>query len=190
MKIREVLLSLLVTGVLAQRSSEDSYEDLCGEKDQEEDEILPGYKVQYFCQLIGPHNVHQVPDINSAEECAMLCQGRPGCVGSSWEVKPSTCSGDTEAKDQKWTLYMKNLTPPPPPATEDPQEGEGQEGDTAGGSSQGRGSQGGGAQAGGAAVCNICEALEQTNAQLEECKQTQADLQKELTQCLKDKEEL
>jgi hypothetical protein len=65
---------------------------------------------------------------------------------------------------------MKHLTPPPPPTTENPSEE--------------------GSNTGAGGLCDLCNQLEQSNAQLEECKRTKADCEKKLEQCLKDKEGL
>lgn len=124
MKLQRLLLSLLVTGALAEISTEDDYEDLCAEKDGTQDEIIPGYKVEYTCGLLGPHTPPRVADVTSAQQCAKHCQDKPGCTGSSWSVKFGTCfvatgTGDEEPKERKWTLYMKNVTPPPPPPVEE-----------------------------------------------------------------------
>ncbi|CAI7590373.1 unnamed protein product [Penicillium bialowiezense] len=93
-------------------------------KDGTQDEIIPGYKVEYTCGLRGPHTPPRVADVTSAQQCAKHCQDKPGCTGSSWSVKFSTCfvatgTGDVEPKEQQWYLYMKNVTPPPPPPVEE-----------------------------------------------------------------------
>ncbi|OKO91643.1 hypothetical protein PENSUB_13050 [Penicillium subrubescens] len=132
MKLKALFLSLLVTGALAQTSSEDDHEDLCAEEDQQEDGTLPGLKFK-TCYV-------------------------------------GTGSGDNEAKERRWYLYMKKLTPPPPPTTENPSEE--------------------GSNTGAGGLCDLCNQLEQSNAQLEECKRTKADCEKKLEQCLKDKEGL
>lgn len=61
-------MSLLVTGALAQVSSENDYEDLSADKDEEKVEILPGYTIQYFCGVLGPNDRNRVPDVTSAED--------------------------------------------------------------------------------------------------------------------------
>ncbi|CAI7609586.1 unnamed protein product [Penicillium bialowiezense] len=128
MKLQPLLVSLLASGAFAQTVTEDDYEDLCGEKDGSKDTILPGYT--YTCNTLGPHSGEPVAGIASAEDCAGLCQNRRGCTGSSWSVRDSTCSvgtgaGDSGSTRQGWTLYMKNLTPPP---AEEPSEGGSQAG--------------------------------------------------------------
>lgn len=121
MKLTKLSMSLLVTGALAQIASEDNYEDHCSDTaDGTKHEIHPGYFVEYYCDTLGPFSGDRVREVASAEACAKLCQDRTGCTGSSWAVKFNTCylgtgEGDSASKDRPWTLYMKNVTPPPIP---------------------------------------------------------------------------
>ncbi|CAI7658134.1 unnamed protein product [Penicillium bialowiezense] len=183
MKFSKILFPLFVTGALAQITDDDSYEDLCADKDGTTEDIIPGHTVQYSCGVIGPYSGDRVQQVDSAEDCAKICRDRPGCTGSSWAVRFKTCyvgtgTGDTEAKDRTWTLYMKNLTPPP----EVPEEEDNQEESTGGGACNPGGTA--------TAVCDLCSQLEQSNSQLEECDRSKGDCEKKLDQCLKDKEAL
>lgn len=185
MKFSKILFPLFVTGALAQITDDDSYEDLCADKDGTTEDIIPGHTVQYSCGVIGPYSGDRVQQVDSAEDCAKICHDHPGCTGSSWAVRFKTCyvgegTGDTEAKDRTWTLYMKNLTPPPPP--EVPEEEDNQEDGTEGGACNPGGTA--------TAVCDLCSQLEQSNAQLIECDSSKGDCEGKLDQCLKDKQAL
>jgi hypothetical protein len=78
MRLKVLFLSLLVTGALAQTSSEDDHEDLCADKDQQEDGTLTGHKVQYFCGLLGPYSGDRVPEVANA--------AMPGSAGDVLEA--------------------------------------------------------------------------------------------------------
>lgn len=71
------------------------------EHDGTQEEIFPGYIVEYICDTRGPHSGDRVHDIASAHDCAKLCQERPGCSGTSWAVKYQSSSVATGAGDKE-----------------------------------------------------------------------------------------
>lgn len=128
MNLRDILLALPATRALAQSPvAEQDYETLCVDKDETTEEIIPGYWVQYKCDHLGPNDGQQVDDISSAKGCAQLCKDKSGCEGSSWDASYLVCilSGSRRARGSEYTLYMKDATPPVPPAGGDNSGGDG-----------------------------------------------------------------
>ncbi|PIG87712.1 hypothetical protein AARAC_000730, partial [Aspergillus arachidicola] len=67
----------------------------------QEEDILPGYRVKYTCDFYGQHNGGPVEGVESAKDCAQLCQtAGSGCTGSSWSMKERKLESDSFGEDE------------------------------------------------------------------------------------------
>ncbi|RAQ55142.1 hypothetical protein AFGD_012267 [Aspergillus flavus] len=122
MKPQSFIFFALATGVLAQTSPENDYKRICFALDGQEEDILPGYRVKYTCDFYGQHNGSPVEGVESAKDCAQLCQtAGSSCAGSSWFMKGRKCllSGSNSEAKRKFTVYMEKVGEASDPFGED-----------------------------------------------------------------------
>ncbi|KAE8317734.1 hypothetical protein BDV41DRAFT_572613 [Aspergillus transmontanensis] len=122
MKPQSFIFFALATGVLAQTSPENDYKRICFALDGQEEDILPGYRVKYTCDFYGQHNGSPVEGVESAKDCAQLCQtAGSGCAGSSWSMKKRKCllSGSNSEAKRKFAVYMEKVGEASDPFGED-----------------------------------------------------------------------
>ncbi|KAB8221870.1 hypothetical protein BDV33DRAFT_229951 [Aspergillus novoparasiticus] len=112
MKPQSFIFFAIATGVFAKTSPENDYKRICFALDGQEEDILPGYRVKYTCDFYGQHNGSPVEGVESAKDCAQLCQtAGSGCTGSSWSMKERKCllSGSNSEAKRKFTVYMEKV---------------------------------------------------------------------------------
>ncbi|GMF71038.1 unnamed protein product [Aspergillus oryzae] len=122
MKPQSFIFFALATGVLAQTSPENDYKRICFALDGQEEDILPGYRVKYTCDFYGQHNGSPVEGVESAKDCAQLCQtAGSSCAGSSWFMKGRKCllSGSNSEAKREFTVYMEKVGEASDPFGED-----------------------------------------------------------------------